>query len=105
MFLSVSFLLSSIFRSIPTIPTARILPAYATKMEGKIQVVSDTSSLIKLVRPFQISLKHSLNRSAELLSDNAAFQWSKTLTTQQLLTYSNIITPEAQNPLRGDRLT
>jgi len=30
MFLSVSFLFSSIFLSMPTIPTARVLPAYMT---------------------------------------------------------------------------
>lgn len=35
MFLSVSFLLSSIFRSIPTIPTARIFPAYVITMKKK----------------------------------------------------------------------
>lgn len=52
MFLSVSFLRSSIFRSIPTIPAARILPAYATKMEKKMQVVNHTASLNKLLRPF-----------------------------------------------------
>lgn len=37
MFLSVSFLLSSIFLSMPTIPTARILPAYMNKMERNTQ--------------------------------------------------------------------
>lgn len=44
MFLSVSFLLSSIFLSMPTIPTARILPAYTKKMERKTQEVKNTGN-------------------------------------------------------------
>lgn len=35
MFLSVSFLFSSIFLSMPTIPTARVFPAYMTTKEKK----------------------------------------------------------------------
>lgn len=46
MFLSVSFLFSSIFLSMPTIPTARVLPAYRTTKERKTQeiqaLVTDT---------------------------------------------------------------
>lgn len=41
-FLSVSFLLSSIFLSMPTIPTARVLPAYTTMKERKTRVSKHT---------------------------------------------------------------
>lgn len=62
MFLSVSFLLSSIFRSIPTIPTARIFPVYTIMMDRKTQVFKNTVS----------------QHVAEILIDNAATQWSET---------------------------
>lgn len=44
MFLSVSFLLSSIFLSMPTIPTARVLPACKTTKERKTQTETQVIS-------------------------------------------------------------
>ena len=48
MFLSVSFLFSSIFLSMPTIPTARVFPVYMTTKERKTHTVKPTFGTDKL---------------------------------------------------------
>lgn len=46
MFLSVSFLFSSSFLSMPTIPTALILPGWKTKVENKTYKIGRTQSFV-----------------------------------------------------------